>query len=98
MTNYAEDTFKPHLRITILRLLEHQGGYRSNCSLLRDAAEAVGLTATRDQVRVELAWLAEQGLVTVRQVEQLMIATATERGLDVAAGRARVPGVKTPSP
>jgi hypothetical protein len=96
--SYLDETWKPHLRITILRLLEAQAGYSANCSILRDGAEAVGLTASRDQVRGEIAWLAEQGLVTMRAVENLTIAKSTERGLDVAAGRARVPGVKPPSP
>lgn len=99
MTDYLEQTFKPHLRLVLLRLLAEQPAYRANCSILRDAADSVGITATRDQVRTEIAWLREQGLVTTLDAsERLTIATATERGLDVAAGRARVPGVKTPSP
>lgn len=96
--DYA-DHFTAHLRITILRLLAAQPGYKCNSSLLTDAADSVGISTTRDKVKTELAWLREQGLVTVAAPDdRLMIATLTDRGLDVAEGRARVPGVKPPAP
>ena len=88
-----------HLRITLLRLLEAQPGYKANSSLLCDGSDAVGLTTTRDRVKTELAWLAEQGLLRVQTLDNgLVVATLTERGLDVATGRVRVPGVKPPGP
>jgi hypothetical protein len=58
----------------------------------------VGLTPTRDQIKTELAWLAEQQLVTSEDHAGLVVATLTERGLDVAEGRTVVPGVQRPSP
>lgn len=89
-----------HLRLTLLRLLAEQPGYRSNSSILTQAADATaGFTVSRDQVRTELAWLAEQGLVTTSSVvDGLIVATLSERGGDVAAGRAVVPGVQRPGP
>jgi hypothetical protein len=57
-----------------------------------------GVAASADQVRGDLAWLEEQGLVAVRSVENLTLAKATVRGLDVATGRATVPGVARPLP
>ena len=94
------DHFASHLRLTILRVLSELPGYKSNDSLLTSAADAVGVPATRDQVRTELAWLAEQRLVITDEpgLMRLVIAVATERGLDVAAGRATVPGVQRPAP
>lgn len=94
---YSEH-FVAHARITILRLLEGQADYRLNSSLLADGCAAMGITLTRDQVRTQLAWLAEQDLVTNQDMDRLVIAKLTERGLDVAHGRTRVPGVKPPSP
>lgn len=93
------DHFAGHLRLTILRVLSEAPAYKVNDSLLTSACDAVGVPATRDQVRVQLAWLKEAGLVLLEEpVTKLTIATATERGLDVAAGRAFVPGVQRPSP
>ncbi|GAB4184180.1 MAG: hypothetical protein OHK0024_24290 [Thalassobaculales bacterium] len=97
------DVWWAHLRLALLRTLAADPGCASNESLLTDEARAVGIQATRDQVRAGLAWLAEQGLVTVQSPElgsgrALMVATMTARGLDVSEGRAGVPGVARPLP
>lgn len=93
------DHFAAHLRLTILRVLSEAPAYKLNDSLLTSACDAVGVPATRDKVRVQLAWLDEMGLVTLDdRIKGLTIATATERGLDVAAGRATAPGVQRPTP
>lgn len=97
MNSYA-DHHAAHLRITLLRLLAEQPSYKANSSLLTDAADAVGFATTRDKVKTELAWMAEQGLVRMQELDRLVVATLTERGLDVAKGRATAPGVKTPAP
>jgi len=95
--SYAEH-FAKHTRIAILRVLDVAPGYRANSSILHSAVDELGLTASRDQVKTELAWLAEQRLVTVIEHGDLMVATLTERGSDVAAGRTVVPGVQRPTP
>lgn len=91
-------TVQEHLRITLLRLLEEDPDYTLNESLLTDLTENYGFTPSRDRVRTELAWLKEQGLITLDTESSLTIATLTERGSDVARGRVEVPGVKRPSP
>lgn len=99
MSAAYREHFAQQLRLTILRLLAEASGYRANSSVLVSAAAAYGFDATRAQVRTELAWLHEQALVTVENpLPDLTVATATERGLDVAAGRAQVPGVARPAP
>lgn len=95
--DYTEH-FSAHVRITILRLLAGQADYRLNSSLLADGCDAMGIAVTRDGIRTQLAWLAEQGLLTNKDMDRLVIARLTERGLDVALGKTRVPGVKPPSP
>ena len=91
--------FAGHLRLGILRMLADLPGYRSNSSILRDALDGLGLPATRDRVQSELAWLAEQELVTCEQMTpSLTVAVATQRGVDVARGIAVAPGVQRPSP
>lgn len=97
--SYLEDAFLPHLRLTILRLLSQAPAYSANSSILHQAAGSLGLNATRDQVRSEIAWLAEQRLVKSTEPSPgLFVATLAERGLDVQAGLAEVPGVQRPSP
>lgn len=92
--------FSAHVRLAILKFLAAQPGHRANDSILTSILPDVGLTATRDQVRTELAWLAEQRLVVQEEPGpmKLIIIDITERGLDVAAGRAAVPGVQRPAP
>lgn len=87
-----------HIRLAILRLLADLPGYCANDSVLHQAVNAMGLTCTRDQIRGHLTWLAEQRLVTVVEASQLTVATLTERGGEVAAGRSVIDGVQRPSP
>jgi hypothetical protein len=95
--SYA-DHFSQHVRIAILRVLERAPGFRANSSILHSAIDELGLTASRDQVKTEISWLGEQQLVSVVDHDGLLVATLTERGGDVAHGRATVPGVKRPAP
>lgn len=83
-------------RLGILRLLEaaHPVGLRM--ALLRDLLADGGRPASADAVRTDVAWLAEQGLATTADCEDGLVASATERGVDVALGRARSPGVPRP--
>ena len=94
--------FSDHLRLTILRALAHAPQYTANSSIIHTVCGEVGLSATRDQVKTEIAWLAEQGLLTRKLLAEdmggLIVATLSERGLDVADGRAVQPGVQRPAP
>ena len=91
-------------RLAVLQVLAEAAEYRHNEHLIRGALEELGLTPSADALRAHLAWLEEQGLVAVeclaapRGGSGLRIARLTERGADVAAGRARVPGVARPRP
>ncbi len=96
---YAEKK-REHLRLAMLRLLAEMPDYTLNASLLQEGADAVGVPASRTEVEAEIAWLGEAALVTIRRYGEtnLIIPTLTDRGLEVAKGRATVPGVKRPSP
>tara|TARA_B100001939_G_scaffold72990_1_gene61153 strand:- start:8400 stop:8702 length:303 start_codon:yes stop_codon:yes gene_type:complete len=86
-------------RLCILRLLNEEPDYSINHSVMKQALDALGHGTSEDVVLSEIAWLEEQGLVTVSTLDHgLKIVRITMRGSDVAAGRARVPGVKRPSP
>ena len=95
MNPYA-DFLRQDIRLVILRLLDEMPGYKSNSSVLTNALETFGHTVSRDQTKTELAWLRDQGLVTVEDLGTVLVATLTERGADVARGRTTVPGVKRP--
>lgn len=90
-------------RLVILRCLHEDADYSINESLLVKALAAYGHGVGRAVVLADLAWLAEVGLVTVEALpragrEPLQVATLTNRGAEVAEGRARVPGVARPTP
>lgn len=95
MTQYA-DYLRQDIRLVVLRLLVEMTAYRANSSVLTMALDSYGHTLSRDQVKTELHWLAEQGALTLADVGPVLVATLTERGQDIAAGRARVPGIKRP--
>lgn len=95
MSQYAE--FLRHdMRLVILRLLGEMPAYRANSSMLNAALDNFGHSVSRDQVKTELHWLAEQGAVSLEDIGPVLVASLTERGQDIAAGRARVPGIKRP--
>ena len=94
---YAQ-TFAEHVRLCILRSLS-EAGNSTNSSILTDIVNGFGLPASRDAIETHLAWLEEQGFVRLeRPVPSITVAKLTKRGLDVAEGRARVPGVKNRGP
>ena len=85
-------------RLVILRCLREDSGYNLNESVLQAMLEALGHNVSRDRVRTDLGWLAEQGLVTIEAVVSVQVVTITDRGIDVATGKAIVPGIKRPRP
>lgn len=91
-----QDFLRQDVRLVLLRVLTEMPAYRSNSSVLTSALERFGHAVTRDQVKSELTWLAEQGLVVLTDLGGVSVATLTERGQDVATGRVVVPGVKRP--
>ena len=95
MTDFAAFVAEDR-RLVILRVLANMPAYRSNSLLLTTLLGKWGHEPSADQVKGDLAWLQEQGLVKVDDAEGVYVATLTTRGADVAAGRSVVPGVKRP--
>ena len=85
-------------RLVILRLLAEDADYRVNSSILQQGIDLYGHSVSRDRLHTDLNWLAEQDLVTLEKIDSVMVVTLSQRGLDVANGRAVVPGVKRPGP
>jgi hypothetical protein len=97
MSDYLE-RLRRDARILILQLLEDAPRYTSNGQMLRALLDEWGIVFTTDQVEGEIAWLAEQGLVVAERHGTLTVLTATARGLEVAQGIARHPGIERPKP
>ncbi|MBQ1782894.1 MAG: ArsR family transcriptional regulator [Gammaproteobacteria bacterium] len=92
------ETVRPHQRVSILIALGQTPGAGLNDSILHDAVSALGVLSSRSQIRNELLWLEENGLVRIDRVTPtLMVATLTSRGRDFLAGNVFIDGVKTPS-
>lgn len=85
-------------RLVLLKALENAAQYRANALLLRRYCDALGHVVSADRIEHDLAWLAEQGLVMRETGEGITVVTLSVRGLDVATGRTRVPGVQQPTP
>lgn len=97
MSEYSE-TLRKHRRLSILRHLEACVEYTSNASILQDVLAGVGVPSTRDQVVTEIVWLREQGFVITEDRGDFVIATATQRGAEIARGLATHPEVQRPRP
>ncbi|MFN3883259.1 MAG: hypothetical protein ACK4Q4_00695 [Rhodocyclaceae bacterium] len=93
-----EKTMSEHRRLTILRVLEKAPGYSANCSIIKDSVVGFGINSSRDQVRNEMRWLAEQGLLQLEDLGIVMVGKLTDDGLEVARGNLVREGVKRPSP
>ncbi|WP_088158724.1 VpaChn25_0724 family phage protein [Achromobacter xylosoxidans] len=96
MSKTFSDFLRHDQRLVLLRLLAEMPSYRANSSVLAIALERYGHAMTRDQVKTELRWLEEQGLLGIEDLDTVLVATLRERGQDVATGRTTVPGVKRP--
>ncbi|MCK9987410.1 MAG: hypothetical protein AzoDbin1_03882 [Azoarcus sp.] len=91
------DYLRKDIRLVMLRTLAEMPSYRANSSVLTNMLDQFGHAVTRDQVKTELRWLAEQGTIDVNEVGSVLVATLTERGQAVATGRARIDGINRPS-
>lgn len=98
MSNSFARLLSEDRRLVLLRVLDRAPGNEANHYILREALDSMGHNVSRDVVRTELAWLAEQGFVTIEEVGSMAVACLTGRGHDVANGRAVVPGIKKPVP
>lgn len=83
-------------RLVLLRVLAAQNNYTANSSVLTHALDHFGHAVSRDWTKTQLTWLGEQGLVSVEDIGPVLVARLTERGQDVASGKAVVPGISRP--
>lgn len=82
-------------RRAILATLSIAPGYTLSHRAIRAQVEGVGCAVSLDLIRSEIAWLEEVGLLDMLEPDH---ARLTDRGLDIALGRALAPGVRRPEP
>jgi hypothetical protein len=88
-----------HQRLVILQALQEDAAFSHNEAVLQGMLAAVGHAISIDLLRAHLAWLDEQGLITVQEAPVIgMVAQLTRCGEDVALGRGQIPGVARPRP
>lgn len=94
-----QDQLREHLRLAIVETLYAAPGYALHEYLLLDRVRALGLGTSRDMLRGEIAWLKEQGLVSIPDtIEGAYVPRLEDRGADVAQDLARVPGIARARP
>jgi len=93
------DIERAHRRLVIIRALADDPDYSINHFVLHGLLSEFGHSVSADVVHADIAWLEEQGLITTESAgANMIVARATERGVDVGMGRARHPGVARPRP
>jgi len=93
-----EDIMQSDRRLLILRALNAANGYALRDSVLQRAIETSAAAVSLDRLRTDLDWLAEQNLLAVQRADAHWMASITDRGMDIATGRASVNGVDRPRP
>ena len=86
------DVLKPTVRRAILDLVDDVGG-EINDEVLALLLAELGQRVARSDVRSELQWLADAGLLKVEAVGSFLVASSTGDGRDLAAGKLRRDGV-----
>jgi len=96
--SYEDDTWRPHLRLYLLQALERSAGQTSHEHLLRDMMDQTGLRTSSAQLRAEVEWLRDAGLVRIDPCGEGWIVALREAGADLAQGRATRDGIARPRP
>jgi hypothetical protein len=94
---YAE-VIRQDRRLQILLLLQASSGYGASHFLLHTALNHYAHAVSMDTLLSDLNWLSEQAMIEVEDMNPAKIARLTQRGLDIAMGRAEEPGIKRPGP
>ena len=96
--NYAHFE-NEQMRLCILQILNSDSDYAMNALVISRAIEVQGYQPSFDKLKTEFAWLQEQGLVEYLNADtNVSVLKLTQRGSDVAQGRASVPGIPRPRP
>ena len=84
-------------RLRILQVISEDAGYAHNEILIRKALLLAGHELTKHEIREQLEWLDERGLVTY-ELLAVAIVRITALGVEAARGEREIDGVAVPLP
>ncbi len=90
------DFMQEDRRLVILRVLYEIRPEEANESILERAIESYGHKPPRHILRMDIGWLQQKGLISVRLTGEYMIAKLAWPGMELVEGRSKVKGVKSP--
>lgn len=85
------------MRLAILQILDKDSGEQNDIYLCMELAR-VGHAPGLQELRDEIAWLAEERCVRLESRTNGMRVSITTKGADAARGRISVPGILRPDP
>ena len=85
MSKYA-DLINQDRRLVLLQALAQAPDYALRETVLVRLLAGERLAIGSDDLRTELRWLADRGLITIEYHDDIQAARITQRGLDAAAG------------
>lgn len=89
-----QDKMREAWRLELLKLLNSLPSYKAGQYFLYQCMTTGDLPPpSADQVETELHWMKDQGYVELSAVADMQEAKITQRGIDIAEGRAIAPGV-----
>ncbi len=77
----------------ILDILDRSQPSKLNHRSVAVILEQYGLRPADEELRRDLQWLYQTGLVELEHLDNLVLTALTERGRDVSAGRLRIDGI-----
>ena len=83
-------------RVIVLQALEQDRDHEMSVQMIQAALDYVGQDMGSVAVGSLIDWLRDADLVSVRAVDDVRLVRLTERGKDVAQGRASASGVARP--
>lgn len=97
MKKLFKDVFAEQQRIIMIQAMEQDSDYSLNDQLLQKVLEMFGHSISIDRIDSHLRFLEDCDVVTIENLGHgMLVAKLTQRGCDVARGRARVDGVDRP--
>ena len=97
MSKNFKESLREDVRRVVLDLLAQAAGYDLSVAMLQIGLAQFGHRPSADQIKTELHWLAEQRYLDLEtRSDSILVAKLTQRGADVAEGRAVVHGVAKP--
>ncbi|MGZ9811270.1 VpaChn25_0724 family phage protein [Pseudoroseicyclus sp. H15] len=92
-----ETLIREQARLIVLKALAADPGETLNSDLLREELKPFGIRKDRAWLHLQLDWMAEVGVITLRQVGTVKVATLAHDGARHLEREIAVEGIQRPS-